>query len=196
MTLHDAAARPPLPDRRPAWPALAPAALAAALLLAGCATTGGGTPGAPAAAGATAAPAATSAANGAAAAPRPGAASAPAGAAASPAGAAAAPAPGQPPPFAVVAKDARRIDGLFTAWQKDDKVWLELRPEDFEQPFFLSPKLRSGIGEAGLYGGLMLRSARIVQFRRVHNLVQLVAVNRQQVAAAGTPEARAVAVSQ
>jgi hypothetical protein len=103
------------------------------------------------------------------------------------------PVPGQPPPFAVVMKDARKIDGLFTAWQKDEKLWLELRPEDFNQPFFLSPKLTQGIGEKRLFGGLMAPSPRLVQFRRQHNVVQLIALNLQQVAKPGSPEARAVA---
>ena len=103
------------------------------------------------------------------------------------------PVPGQPPPFAVVMKDASKIDGLFTAWQKDEKLWLELRPEDFNQPFFLSPKLTQGIGEQRLVGGLMLASPRLVQFHRQHNVVQLIALNLQQVAKAGSPEARAVA---
>ncbi len=109
--------------------------------------------------------------------------------------AAALPVPGQPPPFAVVMKDAKKIDGLITVWQKDERVWFELRPEDFNQPFFLSPKLTSGIGEGLLFGGLMLPSPRLVQFHRVHNMVQLLAINSQQVATAGTPEAHAVAAA-
>ena len=52
------------------------------------------------------------------------------------------PAPGAPPlavapgglrPFAEVIKDARRSDGILTVWQKDDKVWLELKPDDFNR---------------------------------------------------------------
>ncbi|MBP6900737.1 MAG: zinc-dependent metalloprotease [Burkholderiaceae bacterium] len=158
-----------------------------ALALAGCAQLAGTpAPAAPATATAANAPAAASAA--------------PAGRAATPPAAAAPgatppPAPGQPPAFAVVVKDAQEIKALFSAWRKDDKLWLELRPEDLEQPFFLSPKLASGIGEARIFGGLMLASPRLVQFRRVHNQVQLLAINQQQVAAAGTPEARAVAAA-
>ncbi len=106
-----------------------------------------------------------------------------------------APAPGQPPPFATVIKDARPTHGLFSVWQKDERVWVELRPEDFDKPFFLSPKLRTGIGEGALFGGLMLRAPTLVQFRRQHNVVQLVAINQQQVARPGTPEARAVAAA-
>ncbi|WP_395703100.1 zinc-dependent metalloprotease [Aquabacterium sp.] len=102
--------------------------------------------------------------------------------------------PGQPAPFASVVKDAKKTEGLFTAWRKDERLWLELKPADFDKPFFLSPKLASGIGEAGVYGGLMLRP-QVVAFRRVHNVVQLIAVNTQFMARPGTPEARAVAAS-
>jgi hypothetical protein len=107
--------------------------------------------------------------------------------------AAPAPAPGTPPPFAQLIKDTKKTDGFFAAWQKDDKLWLEIQPEDFDRPFFLSPKLAGGIGEAGLTGGLMAYGVpRLVMLRRLNNLVQLVALNDDQVARAGTPEARAV----
>ncbi len=112
---------------------------------------------------------------------------------------AAPPAPGSLPPFDTVAKDARKTDALFGVWRKDDKIWLELRPEDFNKPFFLSPKLSQGIGEAGLYAGRMFGTwgnfgrPQIVEFRRQHNVVQLVALNTEFLAASGTPESRAVA---
>ena len=43
-------------------------------------------------------------------------------------------APGAPQPFATVIKDAKKTDGLIAVWQKDDKFWLELKPEDFDKP--------------------------------------------------------------
>lgn len=109
----------------------------------------------------------------------------------------AAPAPGAPPAFAAVIKDAKKTEGLLTLWQKDEKVWIELKPEDLGKPFLLSPKLASGIGENGLFGGSMsLRSAateeQLVEFRRIHNQIQLIARNTAFVAKAGTPEGRAV----
>ena len=111
-----------------------------------------------------------------------------------------APAPGTPPPFATVIKDAKKIDGLLTLWQKDDKVWIELKPEDFGQPMLLSPKLASGIGEAGLFGGSMrlpgaATEEQLVEFRRIHNQVQLIARNAEFVAPAESPEGRAVAAA-
>jgi len=100
-------------------------------------------------------------------------------------------APGALRPFADVIKDARRSDGVLAFWQKDDKVWLELKPEDFDKPFFLSPKLKTGIGERNFYGGLM-EDDGIVEFRRIHNQVQLIWLNVGYVAKPGTPEALAI----
>jgi hypothetical protein len=103
--------------------------------------------------------------------------------------------PGSPQPFATVIKDAKKIEGgLFTMYQKDEKVWIELRPEDFNKPFFLSNKIATGIGEAMLFGGLM-DDAQVIEFRRIHNQVQMVASNTDYVAKAGTPEGRAVAAA-
>ena len=175
---------------RRAVPALRVTAIAALLVLTGCAGLPGAAPGTgpagaaakPAAGPVTVPPAALPAAM-------------PASGSAAPGAVPPAPAAGQPPPFANVIKGARQIGGLFTAWQKDERLWLELRPEDFNRPFFLSPKLRTGLGERRLFGGLMLGSPRLVQFRRQHNVVQLVAINGQQIAKAGTPEARAVAAA-
>ncbi len=111
------------------------------------------------------------------------------------------PAPGTPPAFAVVTRDAKRSEGLFDTWQKDDKVWIELKPEDFGKPFFLAPKLTRGIGESGLYAGLVFGRwgsfgrSQIVEFKRVHHQVQLLARNSDFMAAAGTPSGRAVNLS-
>ncbi|WP_343051310.1 zinc-dependent metalloprotease [Pseudaquabacterium terrae] len=116
------------------------------------------------------------------------------GPAARPPGAAAAPSPGQPPAFATVIRDAKRSEGLFVVWRKDEKVWFELKPADFDKPFFLSPKLASGIGEASIFGGTMARP-QVVEFRRLHNLVQLLALNTAYIAKPATPEARALAAS-
>ncbi len=162
------------------------AALLSGLVLAGCATTAA----APVTVAAAATPAATAASP-----------FATAASGAAPAAPGRPPAPGQPPPFDSVIKDAREIKGLFALWQKDDKVWIELKPEDFDKPFFFAPKLARGLGEKGIFGGSMRVPGsrvddRIVEFRRVHNIVQLVAVNTDFVARdAKSPEARAVAAA-
>ncbi len=106
------------------------------------------------------------------------------------------PQPGGPPPsnlqpFAAVVRDAQKIEGLFTLYRREERAFLELKPEDFGKPFFLSPKVTTGIGEAWLFGGLF-EDARLVEFRRINNQVQLLARNTRYVAPAGTPEARAL----
>ena len=166
------------------------AAAGGALLLAGCAAV----PSAPAPTGASAAVAPF------------GAVAAPASAGVAtlmPAGAAARPpaAPGAAPPaaappaalrpFAEVIKDAKQTSGLFTLWQKDEKVWIELKPSDFNQPLFLSPKLKTGLGESRFFGGLM-GDELVIEFRRIYNVVQMVARNTEYVAAPKTPTGRAV----
>jgi len=115
---------------------------------------------------------------------------------------AASPAAAAVPPFAFVTKDAKQIDGPIIAWQKDDKLWFELAPEQFGQSFMLSPKLSTGIGEAFVLGGLMAYPVsgaggpQVVEFVRGHgNQVRLLARNLDVIAKPGTPESRAVAVS-
>jgi hypothetical protein len=109
--------------------------------------------------------------------------------------------PGSPPTFASVIRDARRFDGPLTLWQKDDRIWLELAPEQFGKPFLMSPKIKTGIGEAWVLGGLMgypingAGGPQVVEFVRVHNTVRLQARNTEVMAKAGTPEALAVASS-
>ena len=176
-------------------------AVAAALALSGCATlpAGGTDPGKANETAAIAAAAASAAtkdavAPSASAATAPGAArppSAPATAAAAAAMAAAAAAQAQKP-FAEVIKDAKESPGLFRLYQKEDKVWIELAPDQFDTPFFFSWNLSRGLGEKFIYGGLM-GDSDIVEFHRVGNTVQLLAKNQVYYASQGKPQARAVA---
>src|SRR5450755_1474378 len=107
------------------------------------------------------------------------------------AAAAAAAVAGQQKPFADVTKDTKELPGFFTLYSKDEKVWLEIKPEQFDQPFFLQINRTTGIGDRDPSRSPMLRSY-IVEFHRLGTLVQLIAKNSQFFAAAGTPLARAV----
>jgi hypothetical protein len=99
-------------------------------------------------------------------------------------------------PFADVVKDAKEDDGLFRLWTRDDRVWIEIGPDQLNKPFFLTSNLNRGIGENRMFGGMMTYPAglsQIVEFRKYGSLVQLVAKNTKYTATPGTPEARAVA---
>ena len=109
--------------------------------------------------------------------------------------------PGSPPTFASIIKDAVRTEGPLTVWQKEDKIWIELMPDTFGKLFLMSPKIKNGIGEAWVLGGLMgfpingAGGPQVVEFVRVFNTVRLQARNLDVLAKAGTPEALAVASS-
>ena len=141
----------------------------AGLILSGCATLPD--PKTPEAAGVQPA-AATGATPGAGAAP----AQAPSGATPAAAAPPAAAAAGQPKPFAEVVKEAKETPGLFPVWQKDEKVWIEVTPEQFGTPFLFTANLSRGVGEQGIYGGMMLMD-QIVELKRIGNTVQLIAKN-------------------
>ena len=44
-------------------------------------------------------------------------------------------------------KDAKESPGFFNLYTKDEKVWVEIRPEQFDQPFFLQINRTTGIGD-------------------------------------------------
>jgi hypothetical protein len=125
------------------------------------------------------------------AAPGAGAVSPAASAAAAAAGAAVAALSSQKP-FAEVIKGAKEIPGFYNIYERDDKVWIEIRPEQFDQPFFFAFNFSSGLGEKWFFGGLMVDSF-IASFHRLNpTQVQLIARNTEYFATPDTPEARAV----
>ena len=84
--------------------------------------------------------------------------------------------PGAPRPFAEVIKDARREEGFLSVWRKDEKVWLEIPRELLDKPFFFTWNVANAVGERGLYASQMGRD-HLVEWRRVGNQLQLVALN-------------------
>jgi hypothetical protein len=98
---------------------------------------------------------------------------------------------GQPRPFAEVIKDARRSEGFFTVWQKDEKVWIEIVPAQLDKPFHLSTVLTKGLAQLPFVPGL-LADYNVASFRRIGNHVQLLALNTGFRAADGSPLQHAV----
>ncbi|MFA6445145.1 MAG: DUF5117 domain-containing protein, partial [Sterolibacterium sp.] len=99
-----------------------------------------------------------------------------------------------PKPFKDVIKDAKETPGFFTLYQKDEKVWLAIAPDQLDKPFFFSYNIPKSIGERGLYASQMGNS-HLVVFRKIGNQIQLIARNTRFFAQAGTPQSRFVAES-
>ncbi len=117
---------------------------------------------------------------------------APAAAGAAAAGPAAArPDPTAPRPFAEIIKDAKQTSGYFNVYQKDEKVWIEIKPEQLNTGIYFQANSTRGIGSSGFYPNWMLRG-HIVEFKKIGNTVQMIAKNHRFVAKPGTAIARAV----
>ena len=102
--------------------------------------------------------------------------------------------PDPPPaekPFAELIKDAKPVNGLFNVYRTDEKVYLELRPEQLDKTYMVSLTCESGLGERGFYAAQMCGEMPI-QFHKEANTVQLLAKNVRFRAADTTAFHRAV----
>jgi hypothetical protein len=94
------------------------------------------------------------------------------------------------PDFATVVKGAKVIDGLFTLHQKDDHLYVEIQPFQFERPYLVPIAIAKGAGNGGTT--LNFDEQWVVLFRKVGDKVFLVRRNVRFTAKAGSPEAKAV----
>ena len=97
----------------------------------------------------------------------------------------------QPKAFAEVIKGAKELPGFFKLYEKDEKVWIALKPEQLDKPFFFSYNIPRSIGERGLYGGQM-GDSQLAVFHKIGNTIQLIARNTEFFAKEGTPQAHFV----
>lgn len=82
---------------------------------------------------------------------------------------------------------AEELPGMFKLLRKDDKVWLSLKPDQLNKPFFFSANVSKGVGEKRLVASEMGKS-HLAEFRKVGDQVQLVALHTENFAEAGTPQ--------
>jgi hypothetical protein len=94
-----------------------------------------------------------------------------------------------PRAFKDIVKDAKEIPGYFNLYEKEEKVWIELKPEQFNTPYYLSVNRTRGLGESFIFP-FMVRGY-VVEFRKIGGLVQMIAKNTRFGAKAGSPLALA-----
>ncbi|HKX26140.1 MAG TPA: zinc-dependent metalloprotease [Blastocatellia bacterium] len=106
------------------------------------------------------------------------------------------PIPTPPPekPFDEIVKDAEVIKGLFTLYRKDEKVYLELTPDQFDKIYLCSPTMESALGERGFFASMMLGEF-VFTFHKLGKNVQFIQKNVNYRAEDRTPIQRAVARS-
>ena len=92
--------------------------------------------------------------------------------------------------YDAVVKGAKELEGLFRLHIKDEKVYAEIRPDQFDRSFLLPIAVARGAGMGG--HTLNFDEQWVVIFKRVGDRVHLVRRNVRFQAKAGTPVARAV----
>jgi hypothetical protein len=107
---------------------------------------------------------------------------------------AAKPEPPKEKSFADTVKDLKVLPGLFTLYQNDEKLYLEILPAQLDQVHMFNVTCESGIGDGDFFGGEMCGETPFV-FHKLGKNIQLLAKNPRYTAQAGTPMARTVARS-
>lgn len=86
--------------------------------------------------------------------------------------------------FAEVTKGSEKIDGLFTLHKKDDHLYAEIKPFQFDQPLLVPTTIARGIAMAGMPIG---DDETVLVFHKNGDKVQLIRRNIFYKAPAGTP---------
>jgi hypothetical protein len=96
-------------------------------------------------------------------------------------------------PFDKVIEKTQKLPGLFTLYnnKEDNKVYLEIKPEQLNKKFLCLITLESGLGESGILSGLPIGDY-LFQLRRQQNNVQFALPNINFRTQAGDPQARSV----
>ena len=102
----------------------------------------------------------------------------------------------KPRPIKDVLPDAKKIEGLFTFYQKKDRLLAEIKGSNLNTDYLIAIAVAKGSGTnpIGGYTYLANGSDWLWQFRKVNDTIQVVRRNIQYKADPGTPEARAVEV--
>lgn len=101
--------------------------------------------------------------------------------------------PAAPESYAVFLKNATVENGLINLVRKDDELYFDLGPQDFEKTFIIAPSLASGLG-AGTFAG-RLYDPILVQFKREGHRVFWIAPNTEFASPHGAASARSLAIS-
>ena len=98
------------------------------------------------------------------------------------------------PPYSVVLKDMKDKSGVVKLHHNDSRLFMELKPSDLNQDFFILLTIARGIGQEPIYGGFSwgFGDDWVWQFQRVGDNIHVVRRNVRFTAKAGTPESRAV----
>jgi hypothetical protein len=92
--------------------------------------------------------------------------------------------------FNTVIKGAKEYDGLYKLYQKDDRLYMEILPQQFDKPILCPIAVARGAGLGGYT--LNFDDQWVLIFKRMGNKVHLIRRNVHFKAKSGSPTAKAV----
>jgi hypothetical protein len=90
-------------------------------------------------------------------------------------------------------RNAEHDSGVIDIVRKDDQLYFDLRPDNFDKPYIILPSIASGVGGNAFAGRVY--DPLVVIFKRVGKRVMWVTPNTRYVADKGTSAAASLAVS-
>ncbi len=96
-------------------------------------------------------------------------------------------------PYATFMRGADHQAGVIDLVRKDDQLYLDLRPDNFDTPYIILPSITSGVGGDAFAGRIY--DPVVVIFKRVGRRVMWVTPNTRFTADKGTSAAASLAVS-
>lgn len=95
--------------------------------------------------------------------------------------------------YATFARGAERVPGVIDILRKDDELYFDLGPQNFEHTYIISPSLASGVG-SGAFAGRVYEPF-LVTFKRVGKRILWISPNTRYVARAGSAVAKSLRIS-
>jgi hypothetical protein len=96
-------------------------------------------------------------------------------------------------PYATFVRGATKQDGVINLVRKDDDLYFDLRPENFDHTYIVLPSIERGVG-GGAFAGRVYEPFPVT-FKRVGKRVLWITPNTRYVAAKGSTAAASLAVS-
>lgn len=96
-------------------------------------------------------------------------------------------------PYATFIKSATQQPGVIDLIRKDDELYFDLKPENFDRTYIILPSIARGVG-SGAFAGRVYDPLQVT-FKRVGKRVLWITPNTHYVAAPGSAAANSLAVS-
>src|SRR6476646_9832580 len=76
-------------------------------------------------------------------------------------------APATPSKFEVATKDTKKVEGLWTAYFKDQQILVDLKQSQLGQDYLMLSSIAKGISQGMVIGGIMWGDEVLWSFRKV-----------------------------